>query len=241
MVDELKLVVLAVVAFLARPLRSGRAPARQAPGGALLQLADRPREEHQDRGRQARPGAPHARRDARGVEARRLARADRPRAWPGRPHRPLPPDAAEWRRSRTGEPYRAASYSGLNWRVNDLPALGWRHRRHYDMRATFITLAIEDGADPEILENRVTHARQSRSAFDGYNRGPAVGADVRRVAKLRIARGARREAVSAVVGSDSRKLAAASASSDDSESDLAKRPGPDPRRQRAGLRSPARR
>jgi hypothetical protein len=154
---------------------------------------------------------------------------------------PLPPDAADRRRSRTGEPYRAASYSGLNWRETDLPALGWRHRRHYDMRATFITLAIEDGADPEILENRVTHARQSRSAFDGYNRGPAVGADVRRVAKLRIARGARREAVSAVVGSDSRKLAAASASSDDSESDLAKRPGPDPRRQRAGLRSPARR
>jgi hypothetical protein len=40
------------------------------------------------------------------------------------------------------------------------------------MRATFITLAIEDGADPEILEDRVTRARQSRSAFDGYNRGP---------------------------------------------------------------------
>jgi hypothetical protein len=39
------------------------------------------------------------------------------------------------------------------------------------VRATSITLAIEDGADPEILENRLTHARQSRSAFDGYNRG----------------------------------------------------------------------
>jgi hypothetical protein len=47
------------------------------------------------------------------------------------------------------------------------------------MRATFITLAIEDGADPEILETRVTHTRKSRSAFDGYNRGLAVGAHVR--------------------------------------------------------------
>jgi hypothetical protein len=37
---------------------------------------------------------------------------------------PLPPDAAERRRSRTGEPYRATSSSGLNWRENDLPALG---------------------------------------------------------------------------------------------------------------------
>ena len=143
---------------------------------------------------------------------------------------PLPPDAAERRRSRTGEPYRAASYSGLNWRETDLPALGWRHRRHYDMRATFITLAIEDGADPEILENRVTHARQSRSAFDGYNRGQQWERTCAEVAKLRIGRGARREAVSAVVGSDPLHAAAASASSEDSEGNFAKRRGPDPRR-----------
>jgi hypothetical protein len=39
------------------------------------------------------------------------------------------------------------------------------------MRATFITLAIDDGADPDVLETRVTHTRKSRSAFDGYNRG----------------------------------------------------------------------
>jgi hypothetical protein len=45
-----------------------------------------------------------------------------------------------------------------------LPALGWRHRRHYDMRATFITLAIDDGADPDVLETRVTHTRKSRNA-----------------------------------------------------------------------------
>jgi len=55
-----------------------------------------------------------------------------------------------------------------------------------------------------------THARQSRSAFDGYNRGQQWERTCAEVAKLRIARGARREAVSAVVGSDSRKLAAAS-------------------------------
>jgi hypothetical protein len=68
----------------------------------------------------------------------------------------------------SGEPFRGHDDSGRPWREEDLPALGWRHRRHYDMRATFITLAIEDGADPEILETRVTHTRKSRSAFDGY-------------------------------------------------------------------------
>jgi hypothetical protein len=73
---------------------------------------------------------------------------------------PLPPDAAERRRSRSGEPFRGHDYSGKRWREEDLPALGWRHRRHYDMRATFITLAIEDGADPEILEMRVAHTRK---------------------------------------------------------------------------------
>jgi hypothetical protein len=36
---------------------------------------------------------------------------------------------------------------GTRWRDRDLPALDWRRRR-YDMRAMFITLAIEDGADP---------------------------------------------------------------------------------------------
>lgn len=144
---------------------------------------------------------------------------------------PLPPDAAERRRSRVSlEPFRGANYSGLLWRETDLPALGWRHRRHYDMRATFITLAIEDGADPEILENRVTHTRQSRSVFDGYNRGPQWERTCAEVAKLRIARGARRESISAVVGSDPLHLAAAFASSDDSEGNLATRQGPAPPR-----------
>jgi hypothetical protein len=48
------------------------------------------------------------------------------------------------------------------------------------------------GADPEILENRVTHARQPRSAFDGYNRGQHWERTCAEVAKLRINRGARR-------------------------------------------------
>jgi len=49
------------------------------------------------------------------------------------------------------------------------------------MRATFITLAIEeDGADPEILETRVTHTRKSRSASDGYNPRLHLGADLHR-------------------------------------------------------------
>jgi hypothetical protein len=65
---------------------------------------------------------------------------------------PLPPDAVARRRGRHGAPHRSNDYSGARWRDRDLPALGWRHRRHYDMRATFITLAIEDGADPDVIE-----------------------------------------------------------------------------------------
>jgi integrase len=142
---------------------------------------------------------------------------------------PLPPDAAERRRTRTGEPFRGVNYSGNLWRDTDLPALGWRHRRHYDMRATFITLAIEDGADPEILENRVTHTRKSRSAFDGYNRGTQWERTCAEVAKLRITRGGRSEAVSAVAGSDSLHAAAAPASTNDPEVFSTKRRRNNPR------------
>jgi hypothetical protein len=83
---------------------------------------------------------------------------------------PIPPGDLVRRRSREGEAFRAHDYAGRRWREDDLPALGWRHRRHYDMRAMFITLALEDGADPHIIETRVTHTKKSRSAFDGYNR-----------------------------------------------------------------------
>ncbi len=101
---------------------------------------------------------------------------------------PLPPDAAARRRTRTGDPYRGHDYSGDRWRLEDLPALGWRHRRHYDMRTTFITLALEDGADPHLIETRVTHTRKKRSAFEGYNRGLQWDRTCAEVAKLKIAR-----------------------------------------------------
>jgi integrase len=101
---------------------------------------------------------------------------------------PLPPDAAARRRTRKGEAFRGHDYSGKRWREEDLPALEWRHRRHYDMRATFITLALEDGADQHILETRVTHTKRSRSAFDGYNRGLQWARTCAEVAKLNIRR-----------------------------------------------------
>jgi integrase len=101
---------------------------------------------------------------------------------------PLPPKHAARRRSRGGDAFRGHDYSGKRWREHDQPALGLRHRRHYDMRATFITLALEDGADPNVIETRVTHTKRSRSAFDGYNRGRQWEATCAEVAKLRITR-----------------------------------------------------
>lgn len=98
---------------------------------------------------------------------------------------PLPPDVAARRRTRTGDAFRSYHYSGKCWRV-DLPALGLRHRRGHDARATFITLALEDGADPHIIETRMTHTRAagSRSAFIGYNRGAQWERTCSEVAKL---------------------------------------------------------
>jgi len=134
---------------------------------------------------------------------------------------PLSPDAAERRRSRDGEPFRGHDYSGKRWRDEDLPALGWRHRRHYDMRATFITLAIEDGADPDVLETRVTHTRKARNAFDGYNRGLHWERTCTEISKLRIARGPRSSAIeqpiAAGIGPDSLQFAAVLASSENDE------------------------
>jgi len=101
---------------------------------------------------------------------------------------PLPPSDAEARTRKSGEPFRPDYYSRMRWVDEDLPALGWRHRRHYDTRATFITLALEDGADRETIETRVTHTRRSRSAFDMYNRGLQWEATCREVAKLKVTR-----------------------------------------------------
>lgn len=98
---------------------------------------------------------------------------------------PLPPDVRRTR--RTGERFRGYDYTGKRWREIDEVALGWRHRSVYDTRATFITLALEDGADPEVIEQRVTHAKSRRSAFSGYDRGERWAETCREVAKLRLA------------------------------------------------------
>jgi hypothetical protein len=63
----------------------------------------------------------------------------------------LPPTATERRRTRDGEPFRRSDYQRKRWREQDLPMLGWRHRSVYDTKSTFITLVIEDGADPTII------------------------------------------------------------------------------------------
>jgi integrase len=99
---------------------------------------------------------------------------------------PLPPDVK--RTKRTGERFRGWDYTGRRWREIDLPALKWRHRSVYDTRATFITLVLEDGADREIIEERVTHTKPRRDAFDGYDRGERWEATCREVAKLRVRR-----------------------------------------------------
>ncbi len=50
--------------------------------------------------------------------------------------------------------------------------LGWRSRELYATKSTFITLAIiDDGADEDVVRERVTNARARRNAFDGYDRG----------------------------------------------------------------------
>lgn len=99
---------------------------------------------------------------------------------------PLPPDVK--RTKRTGDPFRGWDYTGRRWREIDLPALGWRSRSVYDSRATFITLVLEDGADPDIIEQRVTHTKSRRSAFTGYDRGERWAETCREVAKLRVVR-----------------------------------------------------
>jgi hypothetical protein len=69
-----------------------------------------------------------------------------------------------------------------------LSLLGWRHRRHYDTRATFITIALEDGADREVIETRITHTKRSTSAFDLYNRGLQWTRTCEEISKLKVVR-----------------------------------------------------
>jgi len=100
---------------------------------------------------------------------------------------PLPPVAAARRRKFKGEAFRGTSYVWLDWHDRDMPALGWRYREPYVLRATFITLLIDNGADEHIIETRVTHTRKNRTAFNGYNRGKQWGITCAEVLKLGLA------------------------------------------------------
>lgn len=84
---------------------------------------------------------------------------------------PLPPETAARRTKRLGEAFRYSDYTLRRWTDIDEPRLGWRHRSVYDTKSTFITLALEDGANRDILRDRITHAKPRKNAFDGYDRG----------------------------------------------------------------------
>lgn len=55
--------------------------------------------------------------------------------------------------------------------AEDLQRLGLRHRRGHDLRATFITWVLVDGAIEKHVQ-ACTHTPKSRKAFDLYNRIP---------------------------------------------------------------------
>lgn len=94
---------------------------------------------------------------------------------------PLPPESAA-RVKR--EPYRDSNWTLRRWTDIDEKRLGWRHRSVYDTKSTFITLAIEDGADRDTIRDRITHAKARRDAFDGYDRGPHWKATCTELSKL---------------------------------------------------------
>lgn len=81
---------------------------------------------------------------------------------------PLEPDpiAKRARKNPRAGGMRSKNDSRKRWLV-DLVALGLRHRRGHDLRATFITLAVEAGADLGTIE-RLTHTAPNRKAIDGY-------------------------------------------------------------------------
>lgn len=115
---------------------------------------------------------------------------------------PLPPADADARRSREGEPIRTGDYAGKKWREVDLPALGWRPRTMYAMKSTFISLCIEDGADPDVIEHQVTHTKKKRGAFHGYDRGPKWIGACREVAKLQLTRETGEQQIAATATGD---------------------------------------
>lgn len=99
---------------------------------------------------------------------------------------PMPPDPPkkQARPNPRAGGMRTAKDTGKRWNT-DLAHLGLRHRRGHDLRATFITLAEADGADPNVIA-RVTHTPSKRSAYEGYSRTQWETL-CREVAKLRIA------------------------------------------------------
>lgn len=99
---------------------------------------------------------------------------------------PLPPEHQKRRRKERDNWNRDSDYSYKRWQA-DLATLGFRPRRGHDARATFVTLAVDDGADASIIE-RLTHPPKSRSAFQLYNRGKQWDAACHEVAKLSISR-----------------------------------------------------
>ncbi len=77
--------------------------------------------------------------------------------------------------------------------VGDLAELGLRHRRGHDLRATFVTLAEDDGGDPNVIE-RLTHTPKGRSAYMGYSR-TQWATFCREVAKLQVSRSSRGDVI----------------------------------------------
>jgi integrase len=76
-------------------------------------------------------------------------------------------------------------------RDRDLAALGMRHRRTHDLRATFVTLA-EDAGVPRHVVKQLTHTAPSREAYQGYSR-PQWETLCRELARLQVDRRVERE------------------------------------------------
>ncbi len=78
------------------------------------------------------------------------------------------PPRKQARPNPRGGGMRSKNDTRKRW-LRDLETLGMRHRRGHDLRATFITLADEDGCDPAVVE-LLTHTPPNRRAIDGYLR-----------------------------------------------------------------------
>ena len=100
---------------------------------------------------------------------------------------PRPPEHTDRRRSGRGNTMRDKNYSGKRLRDDDLPALGFRHRRGHDLRRTMISIARTDGARKDLLELCTHNPRKNGSTIDIYTEFPweALCAEV---AKLKITR-----------------------------------------------------